>query len=373
MVAVAVAVALVPAVAGASRFITGQNYASPGTTVTSGNLYVAAGTVTVGSETEGDVLAAGGTVSITGYVHGDVLAAGGNVQILGPVDGDVRVIGGQVTLNQRIQGDLVVAGGTVHLLPSAWVDGDVHVAGGQVIMDGNIRGSLVAAAGTAIVNGTVLHDVTGRYGRLSFGPTADIGGNLIYRATTEATVADGAHIAGTTMFTAVGQWSAPGVAWPRVLWGTLIGIFTLGLLMYLGAAALVVWRFRRQSIDVMQEAVDDWWPSVGRGLAYTILIPLSAILLLVSIIGVLPGVVLWLAFFILWIIAKVLTGIFLGSLAVMAAKKTRVVRVSWGSALGGIVLYEIVSLIPIVGWVVTVVLMLALFGVMARRAHHVVW
>ncbi|HUO75552.1 MAG TPA: polymer-forming cytoskeletal protein [Candidatus Paceibacterota bacterium] len=371
--AAVVAVISVPATAGAAHFVVGQDYASAGTQQTAGNLYIAGGTVTVGAQTGGDLTAAAGTLSVTGPVHGDVLAAGGTVQLLGPVDGDVRGIGGQITVNQRVSGDIVVAAGTLHLLPSAWVDGDVYVAGGQVIIDGNIRGSLVATAGSAIINGTVNGEVRGRYGKLEIGPEAQVGGDVVYRSPSEARIDASAHVTGKMLYTAINQFRAPGISWGGAMWAAVVGLLSLRLLMFLGAAAFLVWRYRRSMIDLFQETVDQWWPSVGRGLAYMILIPIATILLAISIIGTLPAIVLGMAYAAFWIATKVMAGIFLGSLVVMAVKKTRVVRINWWSSLGGVVLLMVVSLIPILGWIVSVLLALAVFGVIARRAHHSVW
>lgn len=373
-VAVAVAaVVLAPTTVGAARFVVGKDAASTGNQTTSGNLYIAGGTVTVGTQTQGDVVAAAGTLSVTGAVHGDVLAAGGTVQLLGPVDGDVRVLGGQITIDQRVSGDVMVVGGALHLLPGASVGGDVYVAGGQIIQDGTVRGSLVAAAGGATVNGTIFGDVRGKYGKLAIGPSALINGNLTYQSPEEATIDASARISGTTTYTASGQLQAPNAAWGAVAVGVIAGLFTLRLLMFLGAAAFLVWRFRRQLIDLLQEGVDQWWPSVGRGLAYAILIPIAVILLAISIIGTLPAIVLGMIYAAFWIATKVIAGIFLGSLVLMTTKRSRAVHITWVSALGGTILIEIVMLIPILGWIVSLLLSLAVFGVIARRAHHLVW
>lgn len=374
LVAVAVvAVVMAPAAAGASRFIVGPDYVSTGAQQSAGNVYIAGGTVTIGTQTDGDIAAAAGTLSVTSPVRGDVLAAGGTVQLLAPVDGDIRAIGGQITVNQRVTGDIVVAAGTLHLLPGAWVDGDVYVAGGQVIQDGNIRGSLVATAGSATINGTVNGSVRGRYGKLMVGPDATINGNLTYTSPAEASIASSAHIAGTTTYTATNEFRRQGVSWGGMVWGAVAALFGLRLLMLLGAAAFVVWRFRRTLIDMLQEAVDQWWPSVGRGLAYAILIPIAVVLLAISIVGTLPGVVLGMVYATFWIATKVIAGIFLGSLVVMAVKRNYTVHITWGSALGGVLLLMVVNMIPIFGWIVSALVSLSVFGVVARRAHHMMW
>ena len=132
---VSVVLAVLPLTARAATVSAGQDYTLPSQQAVDGNLYVAAGTVTVGGRVGGDVVGTGGTISLTGPVLGGLLLGGGDISVLAPVSGSVRVVGGTVTINDRIGGDLVVLGGTVHLLPGASVQGDVIAAAGRVILD----------------------------------------------------------------------------------------------------------------------------------------------------------------------------------------------------------------------------------------------
>jgi hypothetical protein len=144
------------------------------------------------------------------------------------------------------------------------------------------------------------------------------------------------------------------------------------MLAYLGAAALVVWLWRRPASAFLQEAVSAWWRSVGTGLVYLILVPLAAVLLLVSLVGLFPGILLGLGYAAALIAANVLGGILLGCLVAMAFTRRNVVHVTWTTALGGVILFRLISLVPIVGGLAAFLLFLAAFGVLADRMRRAI-
>lgn len=365
------AVAAMPLTAMAATLASGQQYSLPVQKVIVGNLYAAAGTSTIGGQVTGDVLAAGGTISLSGAVGGDIFALGGTIQILGPVGGDVRVAGGTVTVSDRVGGDLLVAGGTVHVLPGASIQGDLIVAAGQAIVDGNVMGSVRMVGGTLTLNGTVGGNVMARADQqITLGSTAQIRGALDYRSQKEVVMNAGATVGGKITYTALNKVSIDERSPQRALWA-VVGIFTgMQLFAALGLAALLMWRWRRQSLEVMSQAKDAFWPSLGMGIAYGILVPIAAVFLLISFVGTLPGVILLMLYVSGMILTKALAGMFFGSWLVMVVKKRPVMHMTWWSVLGGVVLLRIVELIPLLGWIISMAAMLAVFGVIASRVHH---
>jgi cytoskeletal protein CcmA (bactofilin family) len=365
-------VAAVPLTAMAATLTTGEQYSLPADRAVSGNLYVAAGTATVGGRVTGDMFAAGGTIAVSGSVGGDIAAAGGTVQVLGPVDGDVRVIGGTVAVNNRVGGDVVVLGGTAHILPGATVSGDLLVAGGQVIIDGVVNGAVKAVGGSLVVNGTVRGDVMAKVSeRLEVGPHALVGGAISYKAPKEAVIAEGASLAGGIEYTP-SAFNGFERGEPQRILRAIAGVVTgLQMIAALGLAALMVWRFRRPSLEVLSAVRSEFWPSLGRGIAYLVLVPIAAVLLLISFVGSLPGVLLFTAYGAALVLTKALSGMLFGSVVVMIVRKRRVLDLTWGTALGGVIALKVVAFIPIVGWLVATAATVSVFGVLAHRAQGV--
>ena len=260
--------------------------------------------------------------------------------------------------------------GTVHILSNAVIEGDVHVAGGQVIIDGTVRGLAKVYAGRLTVNGTVGGRLDAQASeRLIIGPNAIIGGTLKYRSTQEAQIDPGARIAGAVSFEPMTEVRV-GKDAPRAAFWSIIGAMTaFSTLALLGMVLLIVWLWRRFAGETLQETSDRFWQSLGRGLVYAIITPIVAILLAVSIIGLIPGILLAMAYIALMTLAKVMAGMFLGAWFEAVIKKRPNLHVTWLNAVLGVIAFLIVSMIPLVGFLLSLVIVLALFGVMAQKVQ----
>lgn len=348
-------VVAMPLSAMAATLASGQQYSLPVQQQVEGNLYVAAGTATVGGRVNGDLFAVGGTLSVTGAIADDVAVVGGTVQLLGPVSGDVRAAGGTLSVNDRIGGDFVVAGGVVHLLPGSAVQGDLIVAGGQVVVDGMVQGSIQMVGGQLTINGIV-------------------NGNVSARADKETVIGASSRIGGTVQYTSAQR---------GALKNTTYAIFPVGILMFiialltgvkmlamLGLGVLLLWMWRKQTLELLAQGQSAFLPSLGRGFAYAILVPIAAILLLVSFVGSLAGGILAMLYVIAWMFASVLAGMFFGAWISKVFARRSTMQLGWWSGLLGILFFNLLSLVPIVGWIFGKVLVLMMFGVLAHTVHR---
>jgi hypothetical protein len=91
-------------------------------------------------------IVAGGTVNINAPVKGDVIAAGGQVYVNANVGGKVVAAGGNVNLGGNIGTNLVALGGQVNILPGNTVERDALIGGGQVVNAGRVNGTLTVSA-----------------------------------------------------------------------------------------------------------------------------------------------------------------------------------------------------------------------------------
>jgi cytoskeletal protein CcmA (bactofilin family) len=146
------------------------------------DVFIGGGSVTVHEPAGGDLFAAGGAVDVDAAVGGDAVVAGGKVRIGGDVGQSVYAAGGQANVNGKVGRNLRVAGGQVELGPKAEVSGNVSVAGGQVRLYGAVRGHVQAAGGRVLIDAPVDGDVLATSGHVELGPRARIGGKLRYRS-----------------------------------------------------------------------------------------------------------------------------------------------------------------------------------------------
>lgn len=334
------------------------------------NAYIAGGQVNVASISEKDLTVLGGRVIITASIKGDALLLGGTVDVLESVDGDVRVFGGDVVITKPIVGDVLVFGGTVSILPSASVGGDVIVVAGTVDVQGAVAGQLRTHAGSVSVNAPVNGSALIQAGEsVLFGEKAVFRGALTYGAPKEATVATGAVLGDAVTFTK----NAPierHKEFPKDGKGLLIvGMALLGaliLMKFVGmlvAALAVVKAFPKFSSVFSTEVLQNFWKSAGVGFVATVVPPIAIIILVVSVVGSYLGFILGALYLFGLLIAGVCMGIIAGAFLSNYFKKE--VRVNWKWTIVGTVVVFALSLVPIVGWIITTLLFFASMGAVA--------
>ena len=124
------------------------------TEATTGSLTVAGGTVTVEAPVAGSLRAAGGKIEITngGAIAGDAMLAGGHVTVSGPIQGNLHVGGGQVIVDGPVAGNAFIGAGSLTLGPNARIEGKLKFRGGELKQDP-----------TAVVVGGVTHSERGMH------------------------------------------------------------------------------------------------------------------------------------------------------------------------------------------------------------------
>jgi cytoskeletal protein CcmA (bactofilin family) len=364
----------VPSAAFATSFSSGEELSLGVSQRVSDDWYVAAGTAVIGGTVAGDLVATGGTVTLTGAVQDGAFIAGGTVQLLGPVAGDVRAAGGSLTIGGAVGGDVVVTGGTVRILSDARISGGLYAVGGTVIMDGLVAGEARVTAGTLIVNGSIGGTLTARIrDSLTIASGGTVGGDVVYTAPHELELASDGTIAGEVTYTprgnGINRSHTQGAA-RAVAWTVAAALTALETIVMLGAAALLVWRWRRDGTELLQDAYSPLWKNAGVGLLYLVVVPLAALFLAALVIGIIPALLLMLAYAGLGIVARVLAAVMLGAIVERMLRKSSALHISWLNALGGVLLFQLIGLLPVVGWLVRALLFLTVFGVLAQRVRR---
>jgi hypothetical protein len=189
------------------------------------DLYVAAGEFTLDGTVEGDLVAAGSTLTINGTVEGDLIAAGQHVIINGTVGDDVRIAGYAMTIGGDIADDIIGVGFSLEGEDESRAGGDLIYMGYQALLNGEIDGEANIAGGAVEIAGTIGGDATIDVGgtdpdedlppgfpffpmlpsvpsvpaSLTIRDSASIGGDLDYTANVKASV-PGDAVAGEIAF-----------------------------------------------------------------------------------------------------------------------------------------------------------------------------
>ncbi len=336
----------------AAEFRAGQQTSFASSEKTATNLYMAGGTVVSSGTADKDLLMAGGTALVSGPVTGDLFIVGGNITVLNQVSGDLRIGGGNIIINGNILGDAVVGGGQI-VLSGKIIGGDVAAAGGAVRLDSEVKGNVKIAGGEVYINAPVGGDADIKANKLTLGPNADIRGNLKYSANKPVIIEEGGKVRGETAFTQLkGHDGINKGMTAGLIFGLFTFVFVVKFLMLLTAALIFGLVFRRYSRELVEKATANPLKELGRGVVTLIVLPILSIILLITIIGAPFGILGLLSFIMLCILGAVLTPIFLGSLVYKWISKKPDYIINWKTILLGIVIYFILGLIPLLGWVV---------------------
>ena len=330
------------------------------------NLYTAGAQVTINGPTLGDLTVAGGNVSLNGPVSGGLFAGGGTVISNAQVSGTARIAGGNLNINGPVSGDLLAGGGNVLVTSNAKVGGDLILGGGNLNISSPVAGNAKIAGGTVYINSKISGEVNVIASKsLTFGPQAEVDGAVIYRGNQPAVVEPGAKVANI-------QFSPLPNRQPQAA-----NVLRFSLLIQLAAYLILgflLLHFRRQYFS---QAVDylrgNPWASLGIGLLAVIATPIIIILLFLTVVGYYLALLLLAAFVLALLVNTILAILLLGQFTLKLFNKAAVSFADWQVVLLGALLWEILKLIPVVGWLALAVICLMSFGFVAvsvKKSFH---
>ncbi|HEX5751165.1 MAG TPA: polymer-forming cytoskeletal protein [Archangium sp.] len=346
--------ALVPGLARAAEFRSGDVVQVGPQEVIDEDLYAFGRVVNIQGTVRGDVIAMGREVDISGTVEGDVMSAASVNRISTPVRGSLRAAGGELSVSGPVGEDAMLAAGNLSLTPEARVGKDLYLLSGDARLYAPVQGELRAAAGTLTLAAPVGQDAHAEVGTLRLTDGARVGGNLSYRSDKDAQLASGAVVSGTVEHLAPRQEKGGGPAMGLYLWlRSLVGLFALGLLF-----SLLTPRFAHRVTAMLRQRP---LPSLGLGAAFFVSVPFLAGL--VFLVGLLLGG-WWIGLFILALygfaiaLSFPVVGLFLGRWLLERFHKTGAHLAV--ALLLGLVLLTLVGRVPILGGLVA--LATILFG-----------
>ncbi|MDH5578561.1 MAG: polymer-forming cytoskeletal protein [Betaproteobacteria bacterium] len=313
---------------------------------------------------QGDLIAAGGELLLAGPVAGDQIAFGGKLRLDGAVSQDLYAGGGQVALDGSVARNARVAGGEVSLGPRARVAGNASLAGGDVKVLGTIDGYLQAAGGRVLIDGRVAGDVEAASGALELGPNARIGGKLRYRGGAPLKQDPAAQVQGgierleMPMRDVAERSPAPAV----------FGVWTLGLMVMAAVLVLALPGFFGR---VAQAARTRFGWSLLAGFLALAAIPLAAVILLASVIGIPLALVALLGYLMLLLVGYVAAGIALGDATLARGWAARAAHRGWRALFAalGVLVIGIVALIPWLGALAALAALITGMGALLLQAR----
>ena len=348
-----------------------------------GDLVVACKTLKMRGEVKGDLLAGGMYLTVGNMVGKDLTVGGYSLEVQGSVGDDARLAGVNIEIDGAIDGDLVAIGGNVNI--SGNVAGDVIAGGGNVWIRGNIQGSLDARCGNMVIDGTIDQNVVLTTSRLTLSPTAVLKGNLTYTSNRDAEIAGGAQILGAVNRESGGstmvlwklvsvvadhlpeqpeKWKDRLPAWFRIL----LKISPFFSLLIAGIIVLSV--YRRHATMVADRIVSFPLKSFGLGLLFSICVPIGALILCMTVIGLPIGLISLATYLVFSYISRVYVALAIGRELLDRITK-RDVRTIWPMILGLFIITVLSSIPYYIGWAIRLICILFGLGGMLMIERRV--
>jgi cytoskeletal protein CcmA (bactofilin family) len=326
--------------------------------------------VQIGANVADDVFAVGREVTIEGARAQAVYTVGDTIVVKDSTVRDLFAAGHGIEIHGTIEDDAIVAvcpvcpWGSGHLLlgPTGRIGDEARLMAGTLEIGGTIGGDLTAFARRIVISGTVAGKADLRAKEIVIASGARLGGELVARSPKKPEIAAGATIAGPVREIAtevnipdledlprMAAWFA--VAAVVVL---VLGVFLLSVLAQLAVPGPL----SRGAAGLRTEL----WGSIGRGLAWLLLVPAIGALLFASLIGIPAAVILMATFVVLLALASVTAayaiGLWVRNRRSAAAPEPGIGgRIGW--TLLGILILLVAWAVPFVGWIFA---LLALLG-----------
>lgn len=324
------------------------------------NAYLIGGDVTVAAPVARDLTAAGGTLVTSVPLTADAMLAGGTVDVRRTIAGDLRALGGRVRVGDVVSGDLTAIGGTIEVLaPPAYA----WLVGGNIRLSNGASGPVVAYGTRVLLAGEFAGDVDVTVSdELIIADGTVIRGTLRYNAPQETLIPTKASFGGL-QYTGSSYLPTTEEAQNFALLATAL-FFLVRILAGLIAAGVLAGLFPRFAQAVADEALSR---SLLRFLLLTLLgfgimvaAPVLIVILLLSFAGAAVALVVLAAYFTLLLIGYFFSAVIAGAILARAiAKRTQTL---WRDAVFGMLALSIITLVPVAGWTVFLILFAASVG-----------
>jgi hypothetical protein len=332
--------------------------------------FVAGYRVHIGANVADDVFAVGREMTIDGARAHAVFAAGDKIVVKQSTLRDLFAGGRDVEIHGTIEDDAMVGvcpvcpwgSGRLLLGPMGRIADDARLLAGTIEIQGTIGGDLEAMARRIVISGNVGGKAELRAKEIVIASGARLGGKLVARSPAKPEIASDAAIAGPVRHIETAINIPDPEDLPRTIaWFAVAAavVLLLGLFMFGALAQLAVPGTLSQSAATLRTEL---WGSVGRGLAWILILPAVGALLFASLIGIPAAVILMATFVVLLALASVTAayaiGLWVRNRRAAAAPEPRTPgRIGW--TLLGILVLLVAWAVPLIGWIFA---LLALLG-----------
>ncbi|MEI8207045.1 MAG: hypothetical protein WCG03_09235 [Kiritimatiellales bacterium] len=298
-------------------------------------MWISAQTITISGEALDDLFAAGGVLDLRGDFQSDVWAGGDQVIAAGRFSDHVRLVSRTVQVSGTLGGSLTAMGTTVKIDPSATLAKNMLCLGENIISEGTIAGNVRIVAQKATLGGKIAGNVSITAQEIVIPAGTVIGGDLSYTAPKELVLSPSVTLRGKLVRT------FEALPPKEFLKPNLLGHFSFAFAALLTGLVFSS-IFSRYTANTVQLLRTSRGPCLLAGFAALFLIPMCALLLLFTLVGLPLCILIILFYCILLYLSKVAVGLWLGALILRRKEVTKQNRAG-ALAAGLLILYALTA------------------------------
>ncbi|MEA1908500.1 MAG: hypothetical protein U9N43_05660 [Euryarchaeota archaeon] len=335
----------------ATEMFVADQFTIEGGEVLEDDLLVAGDTIMINGDISGDLIAAGGNIEVAGGVNDDVWITGGSLIIDGKIGDDLRAAGGDIHLRGSVTDNAMIAGGTITASSNSDVGGDLDVAGGSIKIAGHVGSDLSCAGGSVVIGGAIDGNATIYANKIQILQSARIQGDLEYTSDKEIEIP-----AGTVIGDVVYKRSEKKVE--DIHSKTTSSIISFLSILLIG---LLMVRFTgKTTVRVSDTIATQILKSLGSGVLLLIAIPLIALILMLTVIGLPLGLIVLFVYIIILYISKIFVGLAIGRRITTYAKQE--ISSPYWHLVVGLIVIAFATRIPLLGFLISLIVILAGLG-----------
>lgn len=325
-------------------------------------------TVYLKGQVDGDVFLFGGEVIVDATVSGDLIVIAGQADIKGKIRDDLRVIAGQLDLQAQVGDDASLLAGQLEINPDSTIGNSLLAAGGMIVFNGQIGDKVWLTAGRVRFNGQADDDVSIKAGSIDIYPDTIINADLDLTYGQPPAINQKAQILGR--ISRHPKPPAPHYYLPLVK--KITALFIIEKITQLVIEILIGWLLigllSKPIKPLVNLCLKQPGDAIGWGFLSLTLIPVLAILFIISLIGIPLGIVTFMIYGFSLFAAHLLVSLILGSrlLNDAAFKKPYL------SFALGLVIITLLKLIPVIGWLAYFIFILLGLGTLTLQTKTLI-
>lgn len=315
--------------------------------IVNGDFIATGESINIAGDIKGDAYLLGGNIFVEGVIDGDLIAAGGQIIVRGNIIQDARLAAGQVNIDGNIDGSLTALTGNLQIASNATVGKSIVAGAGTAILSGPIGQGATIGAGDLRVENSVGSNVVAGVSQLVLAPQAKIAGDLTYWSDKQVKIEEGAVVEGKTTQNIPQKAQAKEKQEAQRFFQGFKFAFTIfsfisALIIGLLFIKLAPVHAQRVSTIVSKNPLQAFLI----GFAALILIPITSIIIMITIVGIPIGILFLFLYFLGIFLAKIAVALAVGSKILESQKQKPNLFLA---LLLGLAIWAAISVVPIIG------------------------